>query len=947
MLTRLRVKYPRAFQLVAVLTALSQFMWACTPALAVTPAGTVITHTQATITSTEYPTPIASNAPGSATVMDVYGAEWLETATGSVVVPGNSAMYKFVFRNTGNLDTASASSTFYYSATGAWVEGIYLDEAGTTPATGALRLPPNANAAALTTSLPGDPASEHVFYVKVSPPVEASEQTETTVVTVENRYYQANSDDDPYGDPDSGDPLPHYGSPDRAAHSVVTTTTDNVPPVLSLTSPADGEKLTTVGPAVVGTTEAGAVVEIVAAGSTYSVTADASGAFSKTVSLSQGANTITATAKDAAGNVSTPPEELNVAVDSIPPTALIDSPVEGASLVGSVSVQGTADDTNFTEYSLHYGPGTSPTAWGTVTATSTIPVDGGTLGTWDTSRLYGPYTLRLIAEDSYGHVTVLDRHVSVGNADTLGALLPRGQWTMLALPGEPHQTDPRLFLGDSRYEAQWWDPTDTEPDPYLLNYKRAGEFVISGAGFGFWVKPYEQDISFSVGAWVTDTTEDYPITVRTGWNQVGAPYDRSRYSPAKPAIVWGNFRMKRTTGEEKTMAEAVAAGWINSSFYAYRNGAYVELGAGDTLAPYEGYFVKAYVDGELLINPGAGMPEGVARIIRPQYEWKVQIAAESASGRDDANYAAMVRGATDEFDPMDSGEPPIVRPYVSVYFPNHGWSRNAGKYAKDVRGAEMKSPEEGRAPEKEWRFVVETSSPGEEVRLRVPNTGELPLNYEFSIRDTVTGHEYDPRTYAQYTFSDASGSREFVLKARKLGTLPEVELPVDMPAGWSMISVPLEPEETDIRAQLGDDLDQITVFQYYDREMYHPESEEKVDIQAGIGYWMHLEVAQRVDFKGVRTDASKPVEVPLVVGWNLIGNPYEDDMAFGDNVSVRAMGEEVALSEAVGRGWVAVPMYTYMNPEARYMEVGQGDTLKAWRGYAIRALVACDIIMKP
>lgn len=926
MLTTLRGRYPRAFQLVAFVTALSLFIWSSAPAFALTTAGTVISHPKTTatgVTSGGNTISAESNAPAPVTVWDVYGAQWAATATGSVVAPGSSAMYRYVFRNTGNVGVSSASSTFYYSAAGnSWIAGIYLDAAGTQAATGSVKLPPNTG-------------NEFTIYVKVAPPAGTGVTTATTTVTVQNQYYQAKSAND------------KFGNPDRITHSIATTTTDNIAPALAVSGPAAGVKLTTSGPNVTGTTEAGATVQIAIATSTYSVTADAGGNFSKTVALSQGSNTITVTAKDAANNVSAPIAR-SVSVDSIMPTAVITSPAQNTWMTGSAVIQGTANDANFTEYSLLYGPGESPTAWGTVTATTTIAVNSGTLGTWDTSRLYGPYTLRLTVKDSYGQTSTLNWRVNAGNSDALSGLLVKGQWTMLALPGVPQDVDPTKFLGGSRYEIQRWDPTDTTPDAYLLNYKRSGEFVIDGAGFGFWVKPYEYDIAWTAPAWIPDTTEQYSQKVYTGWNQLGAPYNRDKYGTPVPDIKWDNFQMKRTsTGEVKTMAQAIAAGWINGSYYAYRNGGYVELGAGASFEPYEGYFVRAYVDGELLLDPGAGMPSGVARIVRPQYEWNLRIEAESASGRDSDNYAAMVRGAEEEFDPMDSGEPPIVRPYVTVYFPHDGWSRNAGRYARDTRSAEMAAPEEGRAPEKEWRFVVETSEAGEKITLRTPDADKLPTNYDVTIRDTVTGTEFDPRKTAEYSFVDSGVPREFTLKAKKLGMLPEVEVPVDMPAGWSMISVPLEPEDTDVRAQLGDDLAKITVFQYYDREMYDPDSKEKVDLQAGIGYWMYLEAAQRVDFKGVRTDPSKPVAVPLVVGWNLIGNPYEADITFGDNVTVKYGGEEIALSEAVRRGLIAVPIYTYLNPEARYEEVGQGGALKAWRGYAIKALAACEIVLKP
>lgn len=96
--------------------------------------------------------------------------------------------------------------------------------------------------------------------------------------------------------------------------------------------------------------------------------------------------------------------------DNTPPTGSITNPAAGATVGGTVTVSGTASDANFHQYQLHYGAGSTPTTWTSIT-TSSSQVTNGTLGTWNTSGLSaGTYTLRLQVFDkariSSGFTTV-------------------------------------------------------------------------------------------------------------------------------------------------------------------------------------------------------------------------------------------------------------------------------------------------------------------------------------------------------------------------------------------------------------------------------------------------------------------------------------------------------------------------------------------------------------
>jgi hypothetical protein len=91
----------------------------------------------------------------------------------------------------------------------------------------------------------------------------------------------------------------------------------------------------------------------------------------------------------------------NLIFDATAPTGSIAQPAAGATVTGIVPITGTASDTNFLQYELHYGAGPSPSQWFDVGQNPRLTsVTNGTLASWDTAGLaVGTYTLRLRVYD--------------------------------------------------------------------------------------------------------------------------------------------------------------------------------------------------------------------------------------------------------------------------------------------------------------------------------------------------------------------------------------------------------------------------------------------------------------------------------------------------------------------------------------------------------------------
>lgn len=122
----------------------------------------------------------------------------------------------------------------------------------------------------------------------------------------------------------------------------VTAILDQEKPVISIESPADGERFNTTALTVKGQVEDKNLDSVSVNGTEVTV---ADGSFEAQLELDQGKNILKVLAKDLAGNETT--AEVAVEADSIAPDIIIESPAEGeVTHKKSITVQGRADDLN-------------------------------------------------------------------------------------------------------------------------------------------------------------------------------------------------------------------------------------------------------------------------------------------------------------------------------------------------------------------------------------------------------------------------------------------------------------------------------------------------------------------------------------------------------------------------------------------------------------------------
>ncbi|WP_119081077.1 Ig-like domain-containing protein [Chitinophaga alhagiae] len=161
-------------------------------------------------------------------------------------------------------------------------------------------------------------------------------------------------------------------------------------------------------PSLSGTAEANSTVTIYTDGvETGTATADADGkwSFALPAALADGPYVFTATATDAAGNVSAGPATLNIIIDTQAPAQPVAGLTEGSTPIknNEPSLGGTAE------------PNSTVTIYvnGTLTGTATADADGNWTYTIPSPLTDGPYTMYVTTTDAAGNISVDSETLSI------------------------------------------------------------------------------------------------------------------------------------------------------------------------------------------------------------------------------------------------------------------------------------------------------------------------------------------------------------------------------------------------------------------------------------------------------------------------------------------------------------------------------------------------------
>lgn len=166
-----------------------------------------------------------------------------------------------------------------------------------------------------------------------------------------------------------------------------------------------------------------------------------------------------------------------------------------------------------------------------------------------------------------------------------------------------------------------------------------------------------------------------------------------------------------------------------------------------------------------------------------------------------------------------------------------------------------------------------------------------------------------------------------------------------IPAGISMISIPLVPPSSDPDFLFGFNTATINLIRWSaleNRYLVTP----NVRAEAGAAYWVRTSREVQVNPTGTLVDQTQPYAIPLARGWNMIGSVYLQPTLLGA-AQVRVSGQVLSLAEAARRGLIRDYAWRY-DPVARaYRQVRSSDLLQPFVGYWIRALEDVELILNP
>lgn len=619
-------------------------------------------------------------------------------------------------------------------------------------------------------------------------------------------------------------------------------------------------------------------------------------------------------------------------VDETPPTIGITSPVAASQVSGDIGFQASAFDANGVQkWTLTFGPESDPTMKSI--ASGTTDFNSTTVATLDSLPYSGTYSALLYAMDDRGNEATEAVSFSIVNIITISGVIPVHNWVLVSTPLNPDPDDPMSMYGfTSVYKVYRWNP-ENEPTEALSRYEYPAHV---SSGYGYWVKSYQSDLSYSYQGRLPDTTTDYVYSLKTGWNQIGAPFYR--------VFPW-NQVMVRDGANTYDLSTAAALGIISDTLVAYDHNAktWTQHDAASQMEIEKGYNVRAYKNVDLLFSPDAAPPalakqQSLARVIREPFDYRVKISARSAAASDTDNYFGVARMASERFDRFDLAEPykNLTDKYVSLYFPHEDWDGDlAGYYTNDIR------PAMAREAADSWDFNVETNQPGETITLSWDSAAVPSSMYEMTLVDTAGGDRVNMASSAEYSFRAGSSpvsSSRFRIEIKRPGGDRAVTKKYTLNPGWNLVSMPLEPEVTGALFQLGDDLPMLDVFQYFDGKYY---AAQEADIQAGIGYWVFVTEDTEIDLEGL--PSAPVVRVPMKKGWNILGNPYETELKWDDSVIIEIGGAQYTLSAAAAAGVLSPELYRF--DSGGYIRQEPGAAMAPWKGYMVKFLQEAVIVM--
>jgi hypothetical protein len=340
--------------------------------------------------------------------------------------------------------------------------------------------------------------------------------------------------------------------------------------------------------------------------------------------------------------------------------------------------------------------------------------------------------------------------------------------SMISIPLIPPSSDPDFLFGfDTRsVNLVRWLPQENR-------YVR-GASVRAQEGAGYWVRAFEPVTVTPTGT-LADQTQPFSIPLVRGWNMIGSVY-------LQPTLL--GAAQVRVAGQTMSLEEAAKRGLVRD--YAWRydpaQNAYRLVTASENLQPFEGYWIRALVDAELILNPPgsrSGSGRSVTRSAKmSEGEWMVQLVARAGTSIDSANYIGV------SSDSLQIEKPAPFENYVHVVLRS---PESGAPLAIDVRRSA--------SPRQVFNFEVHTDMPNTPVTLSWPNVAKVSRHFEMVLVDLDANVRRVMTSLPSYTYSSGveGGTRRFQIivqpRVRTAAVISNVRMMQTRVAGSTRVQI--------------------------------------------------------------------------------------------------------------------------------------------------------------
>ena len=115
-------------------------------------------------------------------------------------------------------------------------------------------------------------------------------------------------------------------------------------------------------------------------------------------------------------------------------------------------------------------------------------------------------------------------------------------------------------------------------------------------------------------------------------------------------------------------------------------------------------------------------------------------------------------------------------------------------------------------------------------------------------------------------------------------------------------------------------------------------------IRPGQGYWVRALNPISIYAVGISTAAESGYSIPLAAGWNMIGNPFANNVSLSSITVIDSDHESHTIATATSSGLVGGVLYTYQPSDIAYEIVPESSgSLSPYEGYWLDAAQPCTL----